>query len=154
MKHLKLFENYDNINDTKLSDYMKNYGHESLTEIKNWVRYFIPDIIKYLEPFFENVYVISKGGFDSSKVSYYLFVDKNKNSVDCTIIVNDKNNTIDINMINSSTIGIGLGKYLIEKIKDYSINNNHSIKVSNVTNESFWEKMGFIKDMYSVYTYN
>lgn len=46
-------------------------------------------------------------------------------------------------MINSSTLGKGLGKKVVESIKNYAITNEYKILVSNVTNYIFWNKLGF-----------
>ena len=46
-------------------------------------------------------------------------------------------------MINSSTLGKGLGKKVVESIKNYAIINEYKILVANVTNYIFWNKLGF-----------
>ena len=37
----------------------------------------------------------------------------------------------------------GLGKKVVESIKNYAITNEYKILVSNVTNYIFWNKLGF-----------
>lgn len=142
MKYIKLFEEFETI---KLSDYAENFGYNNLYLLSSGsFKMFIPKIVKYVENELGlTTYAISKNGISFNNVFYFLFVDKEGDSVDITLITNDKKKTININMINSSTLGKGLGKKVVESIKNYAITNEYKILVANVTNYIFWNKLGF-----------
>jgi hypothetical protein len=146
VKYLKIFENFNNI---KLSDYMKNYGHDSLFDLTKY-KQLIPSVLDYVTNDLQlKIYHINPDGMlNFNKLYYFLLVDQNNNSVDITIITNDEKKTIDINMINSSTPGIKLGKRIIEKIKEYADMDDYTIRVSNVTNYKFWANLGFKEHNY------
>jgi len=147
MKYFKKFENYTgDIEDIKLSSYVENFGYDSLNLLSSGMyESFAPSIVKYIGKKLDlTTYFISdSGSFRLNKLYYFLFVDNDGNSVDITLITNDDNKKIDINMINSSTVGIGLGKIIIEEVKNFALDNDYIISVSNVTNTHFWDKLGF-----------
>lgn len=149
MKYFKLYEEVGK--DFNISKYVeKEYGYENIHKLEGTYSFFISDVVKYLQEYFET-YFIEKGNIELNNITYFLFVEDSY-SVDITII--EKNDIISINMINASDIGTGLGTKVINLIKDYSINNDISISVANVTNELFWEKLGFIKSENSIYKFN